>query len=565
MATGMQTGMRTGSRMTAGRGAGAAPTQAGGLSKAKEIWNGLSKAMKFGIISLITLAIMGSGGFWLYSKQNKDVDLYTTKLSASDVKEVATQLTNLGIAHQVSVTGDGITIHPSLRGKALGQLAQMGLPKHQISTPATYQDSAVAGKTAKEMEQIRQRLLEGEITESLRTFDGIADCYVKIARPEQTFFKGDEKAVTATVALKLVPGTDLKEEQVRSIVHLVSFSVPELDKKNVKVIDGNMKDLTAMIDDSEGGAGSTAKQGAMENQKAMELTKKAQAQLDEVYGAGKTKVAVNCEMNFAKIETNRKTVGGAGSNGEVVVGKQSKIEKFDKGNGSSADPALQLDGEEATQTAGGSGDKKKSDYYNGTEVVKYDHDMTTTKEVRTTPVIQKITCSVAVNNLKEEQVANIAGLVSGAIGLDESRGDSIKVASVPFSQRTLDTITQEGIQEAFSKQNPTAAAAGGKTNGKEVAGQMGIFLSVASLGALGLIGIFLMKQHSSQVGRSQLLLDSNFSGGTSTDIADLRNDKSGKSTGSAATQVNASDALEKLAKEKPTDMAKMLKSTWLNG
>ena len=33
----------------------------------------------------------------------------------------------------------------------------------------------------------------------------------------------------------------------------------------------------------------------------------------------------------------------------------------------------------------------------------------------------------------------------------------------------------------------------------------------------------------------------------------------------AETKVNTSDALEKLAKERPTKVAEMLKSTWLNG
>ena len=81
---------------------------------------------------------------------------------------------------------------------------------------------------------------------------------------------------------------------------------------------------------------------------------------------------------------------------------------------------------------------------------------------------------------------------------------------------------------------------------------------------LGLITVYLLKQHRVQTDRSQLHLGSHH-GSTSTDIADLLTDKSGKVTSVTETKVNTSDALEKLAKERPTKVAEMLKSTWLSG
>lgn len=564
MATGMQTGMRTSSRMTAGRGAPAAP-QGGALSKVKDTWNSLGKGMRIGIVGLIAMVIVCGGAFMYVSAENKDVDLYTTKLTASDTTEVATQLTNLGIPHKVNVTGDGIVIHPKQRSKALAQLAQMGLPKHPIKTPHNTTSDGLSGKTAKEQETLRQQMLEGELTESLRQFDGVADAYIKIARPEQTFFKGDEKPVTATVNLKLTPGTKLNEQQVASIVHLVAFSVPELDKKNVKVIDGAMNDLTAMIEDGEGGTGSASKQSQQERDRAKALARDAQDLLDKTFGAGRCVVAVNLEMDFSKVETNQRNVGGPQNNGEVVTGKQSFVETYDKGGNKTSDGGLQLNGDEGEQTAGTSGKSKGSDYAQTKEVVKYDHNVTTVKEVRVNPIIKKLSCSVSCNNLKDDQVAKIAGLVKGAIGYNEERGDFLKVETIPFAAPQAVTA-MPGFGPGAAPQGSTAPGLPANGSGaKEMTANLSIALTIFSLGALGLIGVFLMKQHSSQVGRSQLLLDTNFSGSTSTDIADLRNGKDGKSSGSAATQVNTSDALEQLAKEKPTDVAKMLKSTWLNG
>jgi hypothetical protein len=55
---------------------------------------------------------------------------------------------------------------------------------------------------------------------------------------------------------------------------------------------------------------------------------------------------------------------------------------------------------------------------------------------------------------------------------------------------------------------------------------------------------------------------------TATSITDHFTEKSGKTnapaTTSGATQVNTTDELEKLVKERPTKVAEMLKSTWLS-
>lgn len=564
MATGMQTGMRTGSRagLTAGRGA--PPKPSGGLGKIKDIWTNLGKGAKIGILPLVALAITGAICFSVVSSANKDVDLYTTKMTQTDVNDVAKALTAEQIPHQVNVTGDGILIHPKYRAKAQALLASQGLPKHVIKTANNTESSALAGKTASEQKQLRQQILEGEITESLRQFDGVADAYVKIAQPEETFFKDDAKAITAMVQLKLTPGTKLAENQIAAVVQLVSHSVPDLNAKDVKVVDAQMNDLTAQIETSEDGAVGVAKQDKMETAKANELTKKAQKQLDDVFGPGRTKVATNVEMDFSQEEVKTQTVGGAGDNGTVVVGRQSNTETYKKDSGSSGgdNGGAQMVGEEETEKASlPSGGKKENGYSHVTTVEKIETNHVVSTVINKNPKIKRITCSVAVNNLKDDQVAKIGGLVEGAIGLNPERGDKINTYSVPFNlDATMNPNASVGL---ISSKKPVEKDSADNKGG--VAGQMGVALSVVSLMALGLIGVFLMKQHRVQVGKAQPYLESSFSGSTSTDIADLVNDKSGKSNANAETKVNTSDALEKLAKEKPTKMAEMLKSTWLNG
>lgn len=564
MATGIQTGMRTGSRagMTAaGRGAAGKPG-GGGLGKLKEMWANLGKGAKVGIMACLTVALTGGLLFFVYTQQNAPVDLYTTKMSKDDVTACAAKLTESSINHTVKITEDGIMLNPKDRGRARAILAANGLPRHPITTVA---DSGALGKTQAEARAMRQKVLEGEITEALRQMDGVADAYVKIAVPEEQAFADNAKPTQARVMLKLTPGTELGEKQVEAVVHLVSFSVPELDKKNVKVVDTAMRDLTAMLEQSEDGAVPTSKMGMLEREKAENLRKQAQEQLDQVLGQGRSVVKVAVEMDYTQKEINSKQVGGPGDNGVVTAGSQVRREIFKKnpgavGGDSGAVPMSDTGEDDDAMTAStGSAAKKDSNYVNETEVKKVDYNTTTQHVVSKAPEIKRISASVALDNVKPDMEARILGMVKATLGIDESRGDVVTSASIPFSQRPMTAIESNELMMGLN--NPANSMPVSSGIDPKV---IGLALFGPAMLMLGLITVYLMKQHRVQSDRSQLLLGGT-GGGTSTDIADLLTDKSGKVTSVTETKVNTSDALEKLAKEKPTKVAEMLKSTWLSG
>jgi flagellar M-ring protein FliF len=519
--------------------------------------------MRYAILSCLGLAITGGVIFAAYSSTNKPVALYTTKMSQDDVTACAAELTKLGIAHSVEVTGDAITIEdPRNRAKALIGLAAAGLPKHHVITPNTPQDSQM-GTTAAQQKLNRQHMLEGELTETIRQIDGVADAYVKLATPEDVFFRDDAKPCTATVMLKLTPGVQFTQKQVQGLVNLVAFSVPDLDKKNVKVADTTGTDLTATLDqDEENGGVSSGKVGQLETSKAKELTAKAQTQLDKVLGPNRSQVSVNCEMDSAQTQITAHRVGGADANGQLVTQETKLTEEYNKtpnGGSSSGGQAVSGDDQDqANQASMPAEAKNSSDYRNIKENKHVVFDTTDTTKVNKTPQIRKISASVAVDNLKKDEVDKIAGLVSAAIGIDESRGDVLKVESMPFRKAML-------APDAFQIPADAAGRAPATNPGQgNMAQVMAMAMFAVALPMLGLIGLFVLKQHRVQVGKAQLMLDTT-NGSTSTDIADLLTDKSGRVSGTSETKVNTSDALEKLAKEKPTKVAEMLKSTWLSG
>lgn len=552
MATGIQTGMRTGSGLATGRGPlGKAPGGAnqGGLNKFKSSWNALSTKVKVLIFVAIGLLVAGGVVFSVVSNANKPVELYATKLGEDDIKDVSMKLQEWGIPHEVAVTNDNIIISPSLKVSTQARLASHGLPRHAIMTannqPA---NSGLSTMTEKEKDAVNKRILEGELTESMRQMQGVADAYVRLGLPEKTLFDDGAEGAKAAVMLKMKPGAQLNRDQITGIVNLVAYSVPDLKAENVKIVDTNGRDLTEGIP-LNGGEMGMAPSTQLEYKQNLEknLKDKIEQQLSTVLGAQKFSAQVTAEVDFSQNEVNREVVGGPDDNGRVKVGGQKRLEQYNKKEQSSG--AVQMSS---------SGDKKGT-YSKSEESEKYEVNRTVSKNVDTSPRIQRLTVSVAVDNLKDDQVAAIAGLVKDAVGFNASRGDSVTVRSVPFATASLDGIYSEMAQ---GMANGTAPVATQPTSMSPAAVAAIAFVPAVAL--IALIAIFVSKQRKVQQEQAHLILGST-TGSASSDIADLLNEKSGKSKAMGETRVNTSDQLEKLAKGSPNKMAEMLKNTWLNG
>jgi flagellar M-ring protein FliF len=555
MATGIQTGMNRGSRSGISRnsqlGKGAPGGGGGPLGKITEMYKNAGKGAKIGVtVGLLLLLVVG-GFIGIQTQRNADVKLYPAKMSDNDIREVSTALTQLRIEHKIDLV-EGVMLHPKDRIPAQAKLAEMNLPRRPVLTHDQVEGGM--GKTAAEQKAIRQQLLEGDITLALREMDGVNEAMVKLAIPDKTYFQDDTKQTTARIFLSLTPGAEMSRDKISGMMNLVASSVPELTPENVKIIDSKGRDLSALV--PQAGADGMVASGSQLEIQALEevrLQNKAQGVLDKAF-PGRAEASVNLVMDFSKIEEERFTPGGAGDDGVVVESQQTTREKLNKGDKDSGQSSGEL-------MNGGAKPKDGSDYVNEKQATNYSYQQHKTKTVDMGFRVKRISASVLTDNMSDEETAKIAGIVKDAIGIDETRGDSLTVTSMPFQNSNM--LAQSGGLPVFNQ--PTQQATGPALTGQHLAAAVG----VGALMLLGLVGMFLFKQHKVQEGQGNIISSSPGSlGSTTSTITDHFTEKSGKTTApvnsAGATQVNTTDELEKLVKERPTKVAEMLKSTWLS-
>lgn len=555
MATGIQTGMRTGSAPMPTGTRGGAPAGGGSpIQKMMQSLNALSKTQKIIFGSIIGVLLISAIVFAVISKNNEFIPLYETPLTETDVRQISEKLTEFGTKYSTSEGGKDILVAPSERSGIRMRLAQYGLPLRKLSIP---EQGGLTPQTPKQIDNTNLQLLQVDLTESVRQINGVADAYVKVVMPKDDSFSTEKAPSTATVMLKLQPGVTLTPSQVKGVVHLIAFSVEGLDPKNVKVVDTNgmiLSDIPSINDDQNDPSVLTGQQNDKKIAYEQELQKKVQAMLDSTLGPNKAKVAVNATLDFSSKTKESKVVGGVGNtSGEVVIKSKTSTETYtsDPNSGDDSDGAVQM------SFKGTSGDAN-ANYKKVDKTEIKDVNQTIIKVQTPAGTLERLSCSVLVDNLKPDQVAKIQGIVKDAIGIDETRGDSITVASMPFNRQN-DEISDLRAAMAAA---PATVNRGANTNISSVAtmATAGVALLVLLIAV-----IYMLRQKNVQTEQSRVLLNSGAMSSTSTtsDISDLVSTKIGTSTLPTETKVNTTDTLEKLAKEKPTKVAELLKSTWL--
>jgi flagellar M-ring protein FliF len=356
---------------------------------------------------------------------------------------------------------------------------------------------------------------------TLRQIEWINDARVKLAFPKSTYFVDKQTSVTASVFLKVGGSGTLSAQTVQGIASLVSHSVPELSPENVSILDHEGQEITQRVREHDA-------EFELEAKREQRLQEKLQEALRHQFGA-RVHSVVNLSLDFSQEERRRYTPGEVSDHGSV----EDSVQRM----------------EETLEGGGEAGDKN---YSEKKEAVNYKYSENYFATLRKRPTVERITASVMVDGASDSEVADIKGIVRGAIGIDESRNDEIFVSTAPWNRDMLEVWEQPtpAGSESSNYQNPAQSAA-------LVALGVGLALAGLGLGALLLKRVKpIMPMGLGESGVSPV-----------QDIVSHRKDKSGNTTLSDATAVQGSgrvQALEEMVLSEPSKVLTHLKSTWLN-
>ena len=382
------------------------------MASVTDNWNGLGTQAKTGLavgVALIVALALGLA-VWAY---RPDYQVLFADVAPADAAAMTAELERMKIPYQLGDGGNTILVPRELVYKTRLKVMGKDLPLHGAVGFEVF-NNADFGMTEFVQKVNYQRAIQGELTRTILSIDGIASARVHLALPEQGLFKKTTAKPKASVTIVAKPGFVLAPDQVTGIQRLVAASVPDIVAADVTILDQHGLALTR-VGGAEAGMENAA--GALDSKRSADeyLTRKLSKLLDSTFGPGEAIATVDVTLN---LDQNRVTTdevmparaGTTGSQAGVLVRSRQTLANRAGPLSSSVNPR---EGE------GGGSSSTESDYQVGRRVGQLVVAPGATRRLTVAVVLKKA--------LDEVEMERLRQVVSLTVGLNPDRGDAIVV------------------------------------------------------------------------------------------------------------------------------------------
>ncbi|HEU0199131.1 MAG TPA: flagellar basal-body MS-ring/collar protein FliF [Burkholderiaceae bacterium] len=392
---------------------------------------------------------------WLWSASPTYRILFTN-LSDRDGGAIVAALSQMNIPHK-NADGGTILVPQDKVHDARLKLASQGLPKGSV-VGFELMETQKFGVTQFQEQINYQRALEGELARSISALAPVAQARVHLALPKQSGFLRDKQPPTASVLLQLHAGKALDRTQVAGIVHLVSSSVPELNPKQVSIVDQHGNLLASQRD---GAAGLDAAQLDYMARIESDAIKRIETILEPIVGRGNVRAQVTVDVDFSQVENVAETYGPNQGAERAAIRSQSTQESSTPGpavpqgvpgalsNQPPVPPTAPINGPAGALNANQPGVASSSNATRRDAMTNFEVDKTVRHTRGASGQIRRLTAAVVINSTSTVSGAapaaalskdDISALVREAMGFSQQRGDSLNVVHAPFNQPELPPV-----------------------------------------------------------------------------------------------------------------------------
>ena len=373
--------------------------------------------------------------------------------STQDIGSVLDFLENEGYKYRLS--GNTISVDVKDYNEITEKMLRQGIALPQEKTDEGDQiimsDTGFGVSQRMENERIKHGR-EVQLARAIERIDGVQHATVLLAIPKENVFAREKSRPSAAVVVTLKQNAYLTPENVNSIRFLVSSSVHNLMSKDVSVTDQQGRQLSAEVK-TDTAENKLQREFEIRTMREAQYRDKLDTILAPMLGLGNysSEVDVTLDTTVQEETSQLYNPDSQAVRSETLKEQSGNDEKTNPygvpGSLSNQPPAnasipQQLKNGTANAASTTSDNKKES-----REAVRnYEVDTTLRHTVRPSNVVQRLTVSVAVDYVKQldkdgnityvprsqEDLDKIADLVRGGLGLNESRGDFVKVETVSF-------------------------------------------------------------------------------------------------------------------------------------
>ena len=408
------------------------------LAEIVALFNKLSLPQRVMIGGGIGLTIVMIGVLLTFLNEPNYSTLFSN-LEEADASKVIEQLSSQSIPYKLEHNGRTVKVPSEVLYETRLSLSSKGIPGSGVIGYEIFDQNTMG--MSKFLQQLNyKRALEGELSRTISQIEGVAGVRVHIVSPEKALFKNEQKPTTASVILKIKNAAAISNNNINSIVNLVSSSVEGLMPDNITIIDDRGR-LLSGDKEQNSLAVSSSRQYEITQKVENYLSSKAQSLLDNVLGYGNAIIKVNAELNFNQVE---KTIQSFDPESQVAISEQL------------------ITSENANVATGDS-----SGAVTENTTTNYEINKTVERVIEGSGNITRLSVAAVINDVvteemvdgvlkttsqprTPEQIQKLENIIKNAVGINDQRKDQFSLVNISFETKPLGT---QGIEEFSTAPN----------------------------------------------------------------------------------------------------------------
>ncbi len=409
----------------------------------------------------VFVATLGFLGYLMTRVAHPEMALFLSHLDPAEGGKIADKLDSLDIPFDIRADGTQIYAPKDKIARLRMEIAQEGLLSSGSMGYEIFDKNDTLGVSAVMLDINKVRALEGELTKSIKSIQGVAQARVHLVLPKRELFSRERNDPSASIMLKM-KGVKLRATQVKAIQHLVAAAVPGLNPDKISIVD-DMGSLLAKQSDQENAIESISSQQDIKTSYENKTARMIDALLEKSVGSGKVRTEVNVDMDFDKITINSVDFNPEGQVARNVVSSEESGNSTEN----TADQSASVQNALPNQSGGGASGKNSNQTKRNEESTAYEISNTTKTHIKETGEIKKLSVAVLVDGVytpsangqeptykerDKKEIDQMITLVKKAIGFNKDRGDTVEIINMKFNAPAEAPQIEESFLEKLLNQ-----------------------------------------------------------------------------------------------------------------
>ncbi|CAM3078106.1 flagellar basal-body MS-ring/collar protein FliF [Filibacter tadaridae] len=513
----------------------------------REFWSSRTKKQKITYTASVAAIIVFAAFLTFFLSRTDYVSLYSD-VSRAEIGRIKEQLDSQGVPSKVAPGGTSILVPKEQVDDLLVTLAAEGFPDSGMIDYSFFSENAGFGTTDNEFNMIKLGAMQTELANLIKGIDGVKDAKVMLTLPTQSVFLNENiQQASASIVLKTNPGQKFNESQINALYNLVSKSMPNLAKEDI-VIMNQYSEYYDLTSNDNGYGTSVVDQMSIKKTIERDLQRQVQMMLGTMIGQDKVIVSVTTDIDFQKENREEELVTPVDEESmEGIALSVQRITESFTGNGPTAGGTPEAEDPTDNGTGFAEGTFSNGDYEKIEETINNEVNRIRKEIVESPYKIRDIGIQVMVDipeeaesmptNIKGDIEQILATMIRTTIDkeaagelTDEALSNKIVVSTQRFNTKQTDFTATEPVIPWWIY---------------VIGGALLLIIGVLSF-------LFIRNRREAEELEEELVLGEQI---VQSDVDDINKEQETEGT-------VRRKQLEKMAKEKPEEFAKLLR-TWI--